>query len=303
MKLLDRLEPWSTTGIGSLPFNDPAYAASHVDLAYDIPFCPQLPRVEGDMVSEWLGADPGRCGWSPERDRQRPLAWKSFLDQLDRSRPAHGIVKLQVTGPATLACALERRGSGSWPRTETLEMAREISTWLAANVADRVAVLAERELETVLLVDEPAMAVFGSEGVESIWDPLRVVAPAWGFHFCCSVPWAVVEMTSPDLLSFDLTLDPVDSEAAAGLNQLLARGGKIAWGAVSSHRPEHSLHAIDRLRSALSRVPAANAHSLVTASCGTGSMMPAKEFEVATALSDIARTMRLDLSRQAGLAA
>ena len=40
--------------------------------AYDVPFCPQLPRLEGDMVGEWLGADPRRCGWRPARDRERP---------------------------------------------------------------------------------------------------------------------------------------------------------------------------------------------------------------------------------------
>ncbi|MGA7434091.1 MAG: hypothetical protein WBW44_00575 [Solirubrobacterales bacterium] len=303
MKLLDRIQPWSTTGIGSLPFSDPAYAAGHVDQSYDIPFCPQLPRVEGDMVSEWLGSDPGRCGWSPERDRQRPLAWKEFIGRLDRRRPEHGIVKLQVTGPATLAYALQRRGSGEWPRSETLEMAREISTWLAANVADRLAVLAERELETILVIDEPAMSVFGTEGATSIWDPLRVVAPAWGFHFCCKVPWGLVSSTGPDLVSFDLCLEPVDADAVAALSEVLAKGGKVAWGAVSSQHSEDPVHAIERLRTALSKVPAAATRSLVTASCGTGGMSPAREFEVVTALSEVSRSMRLDLSRQADMAA
>ena len=47
--------------------------------AYDVPFCPQLPRLDGDMITEWLGADPGRCGWSPARDRERPRAWDTLL--------------------------------------------------------------------------------------------------------------------------------------------------------------------------------------------------------------------------------
>jgi len=49
------------------------------------------------MVSEWLGADPGRCGWTADRDREQPAA----------KPPDHGMVKLQVTGPVTLAIALE----------------------------------------------------------------------------------------------------------------------------------------------------------------------------------------------------
>jgi len=63
--ILDRLPALATTGVGSLPFARPAEAARQALGAYAAPFCPQLPRLDGDMVSEWLGADPGRCGWTP----------------------------------------------------------------------------------------------------------------------------------------------------------------------------------------------------------------------------------------------
>ena len=55
--------------------------------------------------------------WSPARDRERPHAWDALLAELDRSPPAHRVVKLQVTGPATLAYALERAAP---PRREPL---------------------------------------------------------------------------------------------------------------------------------------------------------------------------------------
>jgi len=103
---LERIPAWATTGIGSLPHNDPSQAVAHLAAAYDVPFCPQLPRLEGDMIAEWLGADPRRCGWSPERDRERPRAWSALLAGLDRDPPLHRVVKLQVTGPATLACEM-----------------------------------------------------------------------------------------------------------------------------------------------------------------------------------------------------
>lgn len=300
MYLLDRIEPWSTTGIGSLPFDDPEEAADHVNLAYDLPFCPQLPRVEGDMVAEWLGADPGRCGWSPDRDRQRPLAWRAFLDRLDRRPSRHRIVKLQVTGPATLAYALERDSEDGWSRSETVEMARELAAWLAANYADRVAVLAERDLDVLLVIDEPAMSIFGPDGIDSIWDPLRAVVPAWGFHFCCPVDWDLVERTEPDLISFDLALDPVGGRAATVLNRLLAKGGKVAWGAVAANRLESLPIPLGRLRTALGAVPAAAGHSLVTASCGTGALSPAREHEVAATVGNIVRAMRADELSPAG---
>ena len=119
--MLSSLPPCATTGVGSLPFADAGEAVAHVMAAYDVPFCPQLPLVEGDMVAEWLGADPGRCGWSPERDRERPRAWEAFLDALDAAPPSHGVVKLQVTGPWTLATALGDTAlageiAAGWPR-------------------------------------------------------------------------------------------------------------------------------------------------------------------------------------------
>lgn len=289
---LDRIEPWSTTGIGSLPFTDPVLAANHACVGYELPFCPQLPRLDGDMIAEWLGADPRRCGWSPERDRERPRIWRSFLDQVDRHPPADGVVKLQVTGPATLALALERQGGAHPDRDRAIALSGEISTWLAANVAGQIAVLAERGLATLLLIDEPAMALFGTRGAERIWDPLRAIAPAWGLHLCCAVPWDLVDRAEPDVLSFDLSLERIDRRAAATLNRLIAKGGMVAWGAISAHRQEHAIQANSRLGAALARVPAARESSLVTASCGTGRMSPGREYEVATALNDVARTMR-----------
>src|ERR1700744_3001173 len=72
---LRRLPPLATTGVGSLPFERARDGAEHAVNAYELPFCPQLPRLSGDMVTECLGADPSRCGWAPDRDRQLPAAW------------------------------------------------------------------------------------------------------------------------------------------------------------------------------------------------------------------------------------
>ena len=62
--ILDRLPALATTGVGSLPFTSPDAAARHATGAYTLPFCPQLPRLDGDMLGEWLGTDPCSCGWS-----------------------------------------------------------------------------------------------------------------------------------------------------------------------------------------------------------------------------------------------
>jgi hypothetical protein len=94
---LRRLPALATTGVGSLPFAAPAEAVRHAANAYDVPFCPQLPRLDGDMVRSWLGAYPAGCGWCPDRDRQRPEAWERFVAEVAARPPAHRTVKLQVT--------------------------------------------------------------------------------------------------------------------------------------------------------------------------------------------------------------
>jgi hypothetical protein len=286
--VLDRLPAWATTGVGSLPHTFPDHAAAHVVGEYDVPFCPQLPRLEGDMVGEWLGADPLRCGWTPDRDRERPAAWDAFLSAVARRPPAHGVVKLQVTGPVTLARALESDERRAAP------LAREIAAWLAANARGQIAALRVRRLDALLVVDEPALA--GRPAAATVWDPLRAVAPAWGLHLCCAVPWDVAERAEPDVLSFDLAVNPIRAVAARTLARHLARGGRVAWGVLAAHRPERAAHAAWRLSAALARLGASPAavgpSSLLTASCGTGRLSPRRESEVTAALAYVAAAVR-----------
>lgn len=285
------LPPWATTGVGSLPFTDVEAAVDHVLTAYDIPFCPQLPRLEGDMITEWLGADPGRCGWSPARDRERPRAWDTLLAKLDRAPPAHGVVKLQVTGPVTLACALQR-AEGIKARSEALAVAHELAVWLAANAGAQVRTLAARGFDALLIVDEPALHVFGTADVDPVWDPLRACAPAWGLHLCGPVPWATVVAAAPGVLSFDVSLAPLDGEAAAALRTLLRAGTRIMWGVVQPHRPEHGPHGLARVEPAPAATGASGGQSLLSAACGSGRMSVRREREIATALSECAHTLR-----------
>lgn len=283
MKVLERLPAWTTTGVGSLPHPDARGAVEHAIDAYGLPFCPHLPRLDGDMVSEWLGADPGRCGWSPDRDRRRPAAWSLLAADLSRRPPGHGVVKLQVTGPVTLARAL---GAGA---VDEDGLAREIATWLAANVAEQVAALAELGLDAVVVVDEPAL----TEAADAeVWDPLRAVAPAWGLHLCCEVPWAVVERAAPDLLSFDLTLGLGGEAGAQALGRLAGDGGMhVAWGVLAPHLPQHDGFASTLLRSAPARTGVPAERSLLSPSCGSGLVAPSREQAMAAALGALAEQL------------
>ena len=293
-RVLDRLPMLATSGVGSLPFTDPLEAARHAASAYELPFCPQLPRVDGDMVSEWLGADPARCGWSVERDRQRPAAWDAWRSALAAHPPAHAIVKLQVTGPITLAAALE----GTSGAVASAGLATEIAHWLAASAGEQVRSLGAAGLDVLLVVDEPGLARAGLGPRDTgVWDPLRATGPAAiGLHVCGPVPWAVIGAAEPDVISIDVARYGLDAAARATLARVVRRGGRIAWGALDPVTLDGTAFGASRCAAALASLglppDVVAGHSLLTPSCGSGRLAPDREREVAAALAGTARETR-----------
>ena len=227
---LDRLPPLATTGVGSLPFDDPAAAVRHAARAYDVPFCPQLPALDGDMVGEWLGGDPRRCGWSPGRDRQRPAGWDAFVELAASRPPVHTSIRQAPgdrAGHARRRARPRRRGSRRRDRAVARGERRG---------ADRAAPRARGR-------DGPRRRA-RARGAGPNRD--RRLGPPPG-HRCCRagpaylgrVPWALVDAVDADLLSFDLTRAALEPHARRALRRLLRRGGRVAWGAPDPVDPGH----------------------------------------------------------------
>jgi hypothetical protein len=297
---LDRLPRLATSGVGSLPYADARAAARHAASAYELPFCPQLPRLDGDMVHEWLGADPARCGWNPDRDRQRPAAWDEFLSELAAHPPDHGLVKLQVTGPVTLAIALERAGGGVATGAASLGLAHEVAQWVAAAAAGQIERLAALGLDAVLIADEPGLAAAGLSGADvGVWEPLRAAgAAAWGLHVCGAVPWGVVDASELDVLSFDVARHGAGAHGRRALRRLLARGGYVAWGVLDPTRgggADASAAAAAAVASLGLPAAAVAERSLLTPGCGTGRLAVERERCVAAALATAADVTRAAL--------
>jgi hypothetical protein len=298
--ILDRLPALTTTGVGSLPFERACDAARHALGAYGLPFCPQLPRLDGDMIAEWLGADPGRCGWTPDRDRERPAAWNDFVARLTVDPPPHGVVKLQMTGPVTLAIALERNTGQRGHGQRMVSLATDVAAWLAANTAGQVRRLAQVGLDALVVVDEPGLAMAGLSRADApLWDPLRGAAPVWGMHVCGPVPWDLVDALELDLLSLDVATHGIPPQGRPGLARMLRRQSRVAWGIVDPVQPGPSANAAGMAVAALSAL--ADEHlplervadlSLLTPSCGTGRLSPERERIVAASLDAAAHAAR-----------
>lgn len=285
---LDTLPSWSTTGIGSLPFIDPHAAAIHATASYEIPFRPQLPRLEGEMVSEWLGGEAEWGRWTPERKTQHPKAWASFLDEMEHRPPEHRWAKLQVTGPMTLAAAID-------PDRPSLQLMNDLAEWLAQPMKKRVEALADRQINALLMIDEPTLDQFEGRSLGDLveaWQPLVGTASAWGLHLCCEVPWHTVLEARPDVLSFDLSVEVLDEEAVEAIDELVASGCRMAWGIIRPTSDEGVREGRERLDRALEKVPAAGPGSMITAACGSGMVSPEREVGIAMSLRSISHSLR-----------
>ncbi|RKS71293.1 cobalamin-independent methionine synthase catalytic subunit [Motilibacter peucedani] len=186
------LPPGSATGVGSVPGTAPLEAVKAVfGLLPDLPFLPELPaRGPGaDMVGRAvslladLHGDVQPSGWrltpGPGRDERLGVAWLGEdLDALEEVAGAHeGAVKLQVTGPVTLAATVELFRGGLAARDPGAR--RDLTESLAEGVAAHVAEVRRRlpAARVVLQLDEPALptALLGRLPTASGFGALRAL--------------------------------------------------------------------------------------------------------------------------------
>jgi hypothetical protein len=201
----------------------------------------------------------------------------------------------------TLAGALERAAGRAGQGHAVRELAADIAHWLAANAAGQIRVLAEQRIDAILLVDEPGLASAGLDPNRDddlgTWDPLcNTGAALWGLHICGPVPWALVRTVRPDLISFDAVRYEPDPAT-------LATGMRIAWGVVDPVTPGDASTAAARVHACLAAAPEPQAmanRSLLTPSCGTGRLSPARERLVAAMLGATAMAVRSTLQAEVG---
>jgi methionine synthase II (cobalamin-independent) len=254
------LPPGVATGIGSLPHTDPEAAARLVlERLPALPAAPTLPRrhpAEGMLAQAGAGvagvsfrpdgslavdADrlaPDAALGDPGFDGEGFVGLRTFLAAV-RGRTAP--IKLQLTGPVTLALALHRAGA---PAALALDVAR-------AAVADRARLLGRLSAaeapsaRAVVFLDEPGLTAMSEpefplaldDAVDAISTALAALQP-WavsGVHCCGATDWATLLSTGADVISLPLSFS--DAVPAGVLDAHLERGGWVAWGAVPTDGP------------------------------------------------------------------
>jgi hypothetical protein len=329
--------------IGSVPHSDPAVAC---DLTFQlfpqIPTWPQLPRRNPleNMYVQYSERFPGvvvkpqenrifvnrKADLDPELE-QLYLAYLendvsfgtvspdyaaglyAFLDRAPSYSDSFVAVKGQVTGPVSWGlqvCDQDRR-----PVLYEEILADAVAKFLRLKASWQEEQLRQIFPTTVIFVDEPYMARFGSalipiqrdQVITLIEEVLCGITGFKGTHCCGNTDWSVMLETSIDILSFDAygygyTLGLYPDAVRAFLD----RGGIIAWGIAPNNdhifyeTAESLLGHLERAWGHLERkgVPREQiiATSLITPSCGTGTLseeMAERVFRLTVQVSALVR--------------
>jgi len=332
------------TAIGSMPQTDAKAACAQV-IKYlkEIPCWPQLPRrsFKENMYAQFSQGFPGITVTADKvyvdraKDIDGPLErlYAAYLENdaadyavsADYAAGLHAFlamenlsplaVKGQVTGPVTWGLTVADSDGKAIIYDDILGDA-------AAKFLRLKAAWQEKELKklspnTIIFVDEPYMASFGSVSVplsaekviSLVEEVFRGIEGLKGVHCCGNTDWSVLLNTSLDIISFDaynyaqsLSLYPKEVKG------LLDRGGAIAWGIVpndgASLGKETASSLKDRLEEAM--VPFTRSgvsfkqllrQSLLTPSCTLASLdTPDASARALELLADLSRLMRKKLA-------
>jgi hypothetical protein len=326
------------SGVGSWPGSTAEEYAEAVRVvlgeAPDLPYLPELPGrgAHADMVGRTLatiadlGFDLQPAGWrltdasGIDHRRARSLLAQD-LDQLEeQAQEFHGVLKVQLAGPWTLAATVER------PRGDKVladhGARRELAQALAEGVATHLADVRRRvDAEHVVVqVDEPALsavlagsvptasgfgkhrAVHPPEASEALtWVLGRAGTEPW-VHSCApGTPWGLLRGAGAHGLSGDLAVlaaDDLDAFAEA-----LDAGERIALGVVPSTEPASApsettlTERVLRLLDMLGLDPDAVSGQLVlTPACGLAGATPVW----ARRATELCRTVARNLSSAPG---
>ena len=275
------------TAIGSMPHTDPSEACSQVSrYLKHIPAWPQLPKRSflENMYVQFSQGFPGVVVKenSIYIDRSQNLAqpleqlYAAYLENdVDKypisSDYAAGLRSFLALGNLTpVAVKGQITGPVTWGLTVTDDSRRAIiyDDVLGDAVVKLLRLKAswqEKELRkisknTIIFVDEPYMAAFGSVSVslskERVITLLEEVfggiSGLKGVHCCGNTDWSVLLGTSVDIISFDaynyaqsLSLYPSE------IKSFLDRKGTIAWGIVPNDEPSLARETVASLKDRL----------------------------------------------------
>lgn len=227
-------------------------------------------------------------------------------------------VKGQVTGPFTMLTGIKDNEGRAGYFDETIR--DMVVKGIAMKAAWQVRLLGSTKRPVFLFIDEPALAGLGSSAfisvsTEEIKEMINEVASAIhlagglaGIHVCANTDWGLLLESEIDILSFDAygffdRIAPLQDE----MNAYLDRGGIIAWGGIPTSREEDivnettdSLVKLWHEQMVAFTGPTRDKkqllrQTLITPSCGTGSLSPELAGRVLDLTREVSSALRQEL--------
>jgi len=327
------------TAIGSMPHTDPSEACLEVfRYLKDIPTWPQLPKrsPKENMCVQFSQGFPGAVvkeetfyiDRSQDLDKPLEQLYAAYLENdidkypispdyaaglysfLDLENLAPLAVKGQVTGPVSWGLTVTDDSKRAIIYDDVLSDAMIKLLRLKASWQEKA--LRKVSPNTIIFVDEPYMAAFGSvsmtlskEKVISLLEEVfGGISGLKGVHCCGNTDWSVLLETSVNILSLDAynyaqSLSLYPSEVKSFLN----RKGAIAWGIVPNDEQSLAKETVaslkDRLEAAMAPftrngVPFRQLirQGLLTPSCGLASLSEEAAGRALELLSELSTMIR-----------
>jgi methionine synthase II (cobalamin-independent) len=328
------------TAIGSMPHTEPEEACSQV-LKYlkEIPCWPQLPRrsFKENMYAQYSEGFPGimvtddkvYVDRAQDLDKSLEKLYSAYLENdvdkyavsADYAAGLHAFLGLKNLSP--LAAKGQLTGPVTWGLTVTDSEGKAIiyddvlgdamTKFLRLKAGWQEKELSKISKNTIIFVDEPYMASFGSvsvllsrERVISLLEEVfRGIEGLKGVHCCGNTDWSVLLGTSVDIISFDaynyaqsLSLYPAE------VKSFLDRKGAIAWGIIPNDEPSLAKETVASLKDRLEEAMAPFTRNgvpfqqllrqgLLTPSCGLAPLdTPEAAAHALELLSNLSQTIR-----------
>ncbi len=240
------------------------------------------------------------------------FVFKEHLERLDKPPFA---IKGQVTGPFTMATAVkDKNGRAIFYDEQIRDAAIKL---IALKARWQVLNLSGFDIPVIIFIDEPALAGFGSSEfisiskqevtacLEEVIEAIRKAGGLSGIHVCANTEWDIIMDTGVDMVNFDaysyfdrFILYP-DS-----IKKFLQRGGNIAWGIVpTSDTGDIEKETAESLANLWNKEAAEIealgfdkdtifARSMITPSCGMGSLSIDHTLKVLCLTRDLSKLLR-----------
>jgi len=240
-------------------------------------------------------------------------AFPAFVKLLKKGLPSKmRFVKGHITGPLTAGISFKDETGKDIIHNEMLFDA--VVKGLAMKAAWQIQELKQFGKPIIIFIDEPAMESLGSafsavssevvaEKLNEIIDVIHELGGIAGIHCCGNADWPMLFNTRIDIINFDafgymekVMLYPDD------IKKFLGRGGALAWGVVPTGAftgKETPEMLVEKLDAGMKRLEAHGiarktilSQSLITPSCGMGSLTPDQAEAILKLLREVSDRMQ-----------